>query len=186
MANTPWLPQLSWRTVTSAGLAVVALIAWGLGEQRRANVPAEHVNGAAGFAITPPAGWTMRSDDAEGSRIGPPTQPEQGFAWMVVTTRFAPADSPSLILTEIMAREAGGPIRDLKWFGERPFTLDDGSEAVVAEFDQRMHGRKVSGWTLITTHNARMLQVSLVAPDYAREAWAEGIEASLRSLRVLD
>lgn len=185
MSSSPWLPQLSWRTATAALLAVAALIAWGLGDELAARVPAEHVNGTAGFAITPPAGWTSRTDDAEGSRIGPPEQPEQGFAWMVVTTRFAAGDSASLLLTEIMAREAGGPIRDLRWFPPRPFTLADGSEAVLAEFDQRMHGRKVSGWTLITVRNARMIQVSLVAPEYAREAWVEGIEASLRSLRVL-
>jgi hypothetical protein len=186
MAEASYLPQLTWRTATAATFAVAAVLAWGVAEQRRASAPAEHVNGAAGFAITPPAEWTQRTDDGDGSRIGPVQQPEGGFAWMVVTTRFSTGDSASLLLTEIKARKAGGPVRDLKWYEERPFELADGTHAVINEFDQRMHGRKLSGWTMVTVRNARMVQVAVVVPDYAREPWADAVEASLRSLRILD
>ncbi len=184
MTTSPWLPQLSWRTAAAAIVVASAALAWGLADVVRSQVPPEHVNGAAGFAITPPAGWTSRVDDADGSRIGPVEQPEQGFAWMVVTARFAGRDSAALLLSEIKARPAAGPVRDLTWTADRPFSLADGTPAVLAEFDQRMHGREVSGWTLIAVRDARMIQVSVVAPAYAREAWAPGIEASLRSLRI--
>lgn len=187
MSESPWLPQFSWRIALTAVVLVLAVDLWGFGAHFFGKtVPAEHLNGSAGFAITPPGGWTQRIDDPEGSRIAPEEQPAQGYAWMVVTTRLSTGDSPSLLLTEIKARPAGGPVRDLEWQAERPFTFDDGSTGVVAEFDQRLHGREISGWTVITVRGARMFQISAVAPNYAREAWTPGIEAAMASLRVLN
>ncbi len=181
---SPFLPQLTWRTGTAAVLVFVALIVW-TQRSKPAPVPEEHINGEAGFGITPPPGWTRRQDDADGSRILPGQELDQGVAWLVVSARMAKDPSPLGLLHEIAARPAAGPIRDLKWLGQERATLANGADAAIGEFVQTEHGQAMHGWMVVTVQHPQMLQAVVVVPERAAKPWRGAMLEALLSLRSI-
>lgn len=182
--RSDFLPQLTWRTGAAAVLAFAAVLVWAWRSQPP-DVPAEHVNGEAGFGIRPPPGWSLRLDDADGSRIRPPSQPEGGAARLIVSSRLARDPSPLGVLHEIAARPATGPIRELRWIRQERITLDGGADAALGEFLQVEHGVALHSWMVVTVRDSQMLQAVIVVPERAKEAWEGAMLASLRSLRSI-
>ena len=83
--------QSSWRVITSGLLLAAAVWVFALREARQNGPPPPewHVNAEAGFRIRPPTGWDNRTDDRDGSVLAPSTQPTDGFATLIVSTRLA-------------------------------------------------------------------------------------------------
>ncbi len=189
MADGP-KDSVNWRVVSAglllaASLWILALGGFGLGEDRGPSEPEWHVNVNGGFKILPPAEWTSRTDDRDGTQIAPPVQPTVGFATMIVSVRLASDPDSMAHLTQAAARAPAGPVRDLKWTKLEKVTMGDGHEGALGEFTQVYRGAPVHGWMVIAVRDARLLQAVATVPADRASAWGPTLVTSLRSLEAL-
>ena len=164
----------NWRIILAGLLFGASIWMFALSRMPR-DVPAWHENTEAGFRIEPPAGWTSRTDDADGSQIAPPAQPDDGFAMLIVTTRLAHGENPMGYLLDVANRPAVGPIRELEWLRKERGELKDGGPGSLGEFTEIYRGQPVHGWMVFAVREGRVLQAVGTVP----EAYAEGIEGTM-------
>ena len=168
--------QLNWRTVSAAVLALVALLLWGSALEG----PERHVNDEAGFSIEPPLSWTVRVDDASGSRISR----RDGTAWLIVTTRLTNHRNGVAALEEIAARRPGGPISDVRWRRRDEVIFADGRPGALGELTQREGRQLIHAWMVVAVRGNRMFHAVAAVPQEEAEAWEEEIVRVLASLRM--
>lgn len=177
----------SWRVIASGLLFAAAVWVFALREARQTGAPPPewHVNAEAGFRIRPPTGWDNRTDDRDGSVLAPSTQPVDGFATLIVSTRLAIDEDPMSYLRDVVVRPPSGPIRELKWLREEKTTMSDGSPAALGEFTQIYRGMPVHGWMLFTVRDGKLLQAVGTVPHSAASRAESTILRAVKSVQTL-
>ena len=180
---------LNWRVIAAglllgASLWIVAIGGLGPGESTP-QAPEWHINTDAGFKILPPAGWTRRTDDRDGTQIAPPKQPKVGFATLIVSMRLVTDQDAVAHLTEAAARAPAGPVRNLRWHRQEKVTMGDGREGALGEFSQIYRGAPVHGWMVIAVRDSRLVQAVATVPEDRAAAWGPALIHSLKSLEAL-
>lgn len=181
---------LNWRVLSAglllaASLWIVALGGVAPGGSDADLRPQWHVNVNAGFKILPPAGWTRRTDDPDGSQIAPPQQPTVGFATLIVSLRLVTDPDAMGHLGQAAARAPAGPVRNLKWLSQERVAMADGREGALGEFSQIYRGAPVHGWMVIAVRDARLVQAVATVPEDRAGPWGPELIRALKSLQAL-